>query len=202
MAGVESTGFVKKTLAVLLAEIEADERADISPSLNLQGDSVFGQLNGVFADKLSEGWDVSEAVYNSFNPELATDASLDALGAITGAIRLPATKSTVTITCGGTPATLLPAGRVVSVAGVGDRFVSLADATIGGGGTVEVEFESEEFGPIASPSGTLTIIETPVAGWATAINALDADPGTLIETDVAFRQRRIALLRVSGAGTV
>ena len=202
MAGVELTGFVKKTLAELLSEIEAAERADISPALNLQGDSVFGQLNGVFGDKLREEWDVSEAVYNSFNPDLATGASLDALAAITGAIRLPATTSTVTVTCTGTPATLLPAGRVVSVAGTGDRFVSLADATIGGGGTVEGAFESEELGPIAAPAGTLTVIETPVAGWASASNALDADPGTNIETDADFRARRIALLRVSGSATV
>jgi uncharacterized phage protein gp47/JayE len=202
MAGVEITGFVKKTLADLLAEIEAAERADISPSLNLQGDSVFGQLNGVFAEKLREGWDVSEAVYNSFNPDLATGASLDALAAITGAIRSPATKSTVTVTCTGTPATFLPAGRVVSVTGTGDRFASVADATIGGGGTVEVEFESEEFGPIAAPAATLTVIETPVAGWTSATNGLDADPGSNIETDVAFRQRRIALLRVTGSATV
>lgn len=200
--GVTSTGFSKKTLADLLAEIETAERAQINAALNLSPSSVLGQLNGIYADKLRELWDVAEAVYRSLYPDSASGEALDNVAAITGAVRQSATKSTVDVTCTGTPATALPLGRVVSVAGSGDRFVSTAPAVIGGGGTVVVPFESEEFGPIAAPAGTLTVIETPVAGWASATNPLDAALGTDEETDDAFRARRLDLLSVAGKGTV
>ena len=202
MSGVTPTGFDKKTLDEILTEIEDAERANLDQSLNLQAPSVFATFNGIFAERLEELWDIAEAVYNAQYPDSANDAALDQVSSITGATRLDATKSTVTITCAGTPTTVLLAGRVVSVVGTGDRFVSLADATIGGGGDVDVAFESEEFGPIAAPSGTLTVIESPVSGWDTATNALDATLGRNIESDSDFRARRLQLLQNAGSATL
>ncbi len=202
MSGVTPTGFDKKILDEIKTEIEDAERANLDPSLNLQAPSVFSVINGIFAERLEELWDIAEAVYNAQYPDSANDASLDQVSSITGATRLDATKSTVVVTCGGTPTTVLLAGRVVSVVGTGDRFVLLADATIGGGGTVDAAFESEEFGPIAAPSGTLTVIETPVSGWDTTTNALDADLGRVIESDADFRARRLQLLQNAGSATL
>lgn len=202
MSGVTPTGFEKKTLATILAEIEAAERAELNAALNLQAPSVFASFNGIYAERLEELWDIAEAVYAAQYPDSANDEPLDQVASITGVTRLAATKSTVTITCAGTPTTSLLAGRVVSVVGTGARFVSLADAIIGGGGTVDVEFESEETGPIAAPSGTSTVIETPVSGWDTATNALDAVLGQAIETDPALRSRRIQLLQNAGSATL
>lgn len=202
MSGVTPTGFDKKTLDDILTEIEDAERANLDQSLNLQAPSVFASLNGIYAERLEELWDIAEAVYAAQYPDSANGASLDQVASITGANRLDATKSTVTVECVGTPTTVLLAGRVVSVVGTGDRFVSLADATIGGGGTVDVAFESEEFGPIAAPSGTLAVIETPVSGWDTATNALDATLGRDIESDSDFRARRLQLLQNAGSATL
>lgn len=202
MSGVTPTGFDKKTLDEILTEIEDDERANLDASLNLEAPSVFSVFNGIYAERLEELWDIAEAVYNAQYPDSANDAALDQVASITGATRLAATKSTVNLTLAGTPATLLTAGRVVSVVGTGDRFVLLADATIGGGGTVTADFESEEFGPIAAPSGTLTVIETPVTGWDTATNPLDATLGRNIESDADFRARRLQLLQNAGSATL
>lgn len=199
--GVTSTGFNKKDLDTIKSEIEASLKADISPALNLLATSVFGQLVGVFADKVREIWDVDEAVYNSQYPDTASGSALDNVAAITGAVRLPATKSTVTLDLTGTPGTLIPAGRQVSVVGTGDKFVTLIDVTLTGG-SASVAAEALNTGPIVGSSGTITVIETPVAGWATVTNPLDADVGTDIETDAAFRLRRENLLAVSGAGTL
>lgn len=202
MSGVTPTGFEKKTLDEILTEIEDAERANLDQSLNLQAPSVFSSINGIFAERLEEIWDIAEAVYSAQYPDSANDAALDQVSSITGATRLPATKSTVNLLLAGTPTTVLTAGRVVSVVGTGDRFVLLADATIGGGGSVTADFESEEFGPIAAPSGTLTVIETPVSGWDTATNPLDADLGRNIETDPDFRTRRLQLLQNAGSATL
>ncbi len=199
--GLTSTGFVLKPLDVIKAEIETYQLANISPALNVEADSVMGQVNAIVAAKIAELWEVAQAVYASQYADSAEGVPLDNVGALTGAVRLPATKSTVTLTCTGTPATVLPVGRVVSVDPGGDRFVSLAEGIIGGGGTVNVEFEAEEFGAIVANAGTLTVIETAVAGWASVTNALDADVGREIESDEDFRQRRVALLEASGDAT-
>jgi len=130
MAGLDATGFVIKTLSEILEEIEDDERATMSASLSLLADSFLGQLNGIFSDKLRELWEVAQEVHNSFDPDNASGEALDNLAAITGVTRLAATESTVTLTATGTPATLLSAGRVVSVSGTGDRFTTLAAGTI------------------------------------------------------------------------
>ena len=199
--GVTDQGFVKKTLDDIKTEIEDDMKSEVNPQLNVLATGIVGQQIGIFSDKLREAWDVLAAVYAAQYPDSASKASLQNVGSITGTLGLPATKSTMTVTCTGVVGTDLLTGRVVSVATTGDRFVSVADAVIGGGGTVDVEFESEEFGPISGPAGTLTI-ETPVSGWATAANALDAVPGRDIESDADFRVRRDLELRAQGDATV
>lgn len=71
-----------------------------------------------------------------------------------------------------------------------------------GTAAVDVTFRAEQFGPIAAPAGSLTTIETPVAGWNGARNALDVELGTDLETDPAFRLRRAEELALSGTSTV
>jgi hypothetical protein len=127
--GVQTTGFVEKTLQDILEEIEEAERAAFGPGINVQADSVFGQLNGIYADQLSELWEASTAVYQAQYPDSASAAALDNVAAITGVTRLGATNTRVPVICTGTPATALPVGRVVST-NAGDRFATVAAATI------------------------------------------------------------------------
>jgi uncharacterized phage protein gp47/JayE len=56
-------------------------------------------------------------------------------------------------------------------------------------------------GPVQAIAGTLTVIETPVTGWNSVSNALDAVPGTDLETDAAFRLRRLEELAIAGRAT-
>lgn len=71
-----------------------------------------------------------------------------------------------------------------------------------GTGAIDIAAESEEDGPLPAVSGTLTVIETPVAGWSGVINILDADLGTDLETDAALRLRREDELRGNGRASV
>ena len=126
--GVISTGFSKKSLSDVLAELDADLKATIDPNLNTTTTSIIGQMLGVFAAAVAEEWDVLEAVYSSNYPDTADGASFDAVAAITGALRLAATRSTVTLFATGDDATLLPAGRQARVP-AGGTFETLAPAT-------------------------------------------------------------------------
>ena len=199
--GVLPTGFSQKSIEDILTDIKARQVAAFGSSINTGGESVLGQNNAAFAASVSEAWEVLAGVYRSFYPDSASGEALDGVGAITGATRSPATKSVMVVTCSGTPGTTLLTGRVVSVPGSLGRFVSTADGTVNIGGVVDIQFESEEYGPVPAIAGTLNI-ETPVSGWSAAANALDADLGVDLESDEAFRVSREARLRSQGAATV
>lgn len=127
--GVLSTGFAKKSRQDIIDEIEASLQADISPNLNTASTAILGQFVGIIADQLSQDWDVLEDVYNSQYPDSAAEASLDNVSSITGASRLPATKSTATLLVTGDNATVLPVGRQARVPS-GGIFETLAGATL------------------------------------------------------------------------
>lgn len=258
--GVLSTGFRKKTRQEIIDEIVASITADISPSLNTESTSILGQIIGVIADQIAQDWDVLEDVYDSQYPDSAADASLDGVGAITGATRLPATKSAVTLTVTGDDATVLSIGRQARVPNggifettaattinqanawaattsysVGDYvrndspeniYVCIQAGTSAGSGgptgegaaivdnTVRWRFvgdgegyntvaaEATETGVIVALAWQVTEIVTAVSGWLGVNNEDDADTGTEIETDAAFRTRREDLLSLGGKGTV
>lgn len=62
--------------------------------------------------------------------------------------------------------------------------------------------QAKETGPVVSLAGTLTVIETPAVGLSSINNFIDGVQGRNEETDVAFRLRRKASLRIAGAGAV
>lgn len=259
-------GFIQKMVEDIIDDLEDAEKSAFGESINTTAASVFGQLNGVFGGAAAENWEVLNEVYQSFNPNTATGAALDRLANLTGVVREPATKSSLLaanspanqVTLTGDPATILLAGRLVSVATSGALFVSQDDValvaatawvgstayvlddrvtnsgniyicigagtsgpSIGpgteleseadgtafwrfvGNGTafVDADFAAQEFGPIAAPSANM-VIESPVTGWDSAKNLLDADIGVDLESDADLRIRRANLLRAQGSATV
>src|SRR5262249_36114068 len=65
-----------------------------------------------------------------------------------------------------------------------------------------VACEAVDTGPLPAPAGTLTVIDTPVAGLSSVTNAADAILGRNQETDSELRIRREEELRAAGKGTV
>lgn len=258
--GVLSTGFAKKSVSDILAELDAELKATIDPNLNTTPTSLVGQLLGVFAASVGDEWDVLEGVYSSNYPATADGASFDGVASITGALRLEATESTVALVVTGDDATALAIGRQARVpnggtfetlAGVvinlatawapttaytvGDirrndtpdniYVVTIAGTSAGAGGPTgegaaivdgtvtwrflgdgegfnTVDVEATVTGPTVGQAFTIAEIVTPVSGWASVTNQLDAELGTNIETDAAFRLRREQLIRVTGKGTL
>lgn len=201
--GLTPYGFRAKTLDEILSGLEARAIAEIvdeegRPLLNVKVGPI-AQLLGIFASEAREVWEVVEAVHAANDPDRASGAALASVGALTGSEPLGATPSTVVATVTLGAGVTLPAGSIASVDGDPDaRFVTLADVGGGAAGDYEVELESETAGPIAANAGTLTEIETPVAGWSAITNALDAVQGTLVETDADFRIRRDDELEAQG----
>lgn len=77
--GVQPTGFVRKPLAVILAEIEAALITEFGPAVIQTSQSPLGQINGLFADYAAQLWEESENVYQSYDPDQAEGLRLDTL---------------------------------------------------------------------------------------------------------------------------
>jgi uncharacterized phage protein gp47/JayE len=200
--GLTAFGFWRKPLERIVVELEEDLRAVLGAELNTKSGPVH-QIIGTFASPLAEQWELLEQAAAAIDRNAAGGALLDALGTLTGTLREAATPSTVTLTLTLSGATTVPAGSVVSRAGDPTiRFVTLADVVVGAAGTETVAAEGESAGPFEAPAGTLTVIETPVSGWASVTNALDATLGTDEESDETYRARQVAELEASGAGTI
>lgn len=77
--GVQSTGFVRKPLSVILAELELAMVTEFGPGVVQTPQSPLGQLNGLMADLASEMWERSEEIYQSYDPDQAEGSRLDIL---------------------------------------------------------------------------------------------------------------------------
>lgn len=203
MAGLTPAGFERKTIEEILDEIETEERSRIDPSINVQAETPIGQLNGIFAAKLGEIWELMEAVNANQYPSSASAFGLDGVAEITGTFRADATKGTVVLSVDLDAATLLPAGSIAQVAGdPSNRWVTTQDVTSVGAGVYNVPAEAEVAGDVPANASTITVIVTPVAGWNTVTNSLAPEPGTDIDTDAQLRTRREAELSRAGSATV
>ncbi|NJR73229.1 MAG: hypothetical protein HC773_05155 [Scytonema sp. CRU_2_7] len=107
--GLTDSGFNKKTLTDVLAEIEANVKATLG-DVNQNPDSTIGQYNGIIAEVVSDLWDLADLVYNSQYALFAKGVSLDAVAELNNLSRLPATPSTATVILQGTEFTVVPTG--------------------------------------------------------------------------------------------
>lgn len=77
--GVIPTGFSRKPLAVILAEIETGNITEFGPQVVQTSQSPLGQINGLFADHTAELWEFAEDIYQSYDPDQAEGVRLDSL---------------------------------------------------------------------------------------------------------------------------
>ena len=118
--------------------------------------------------------------------------------------RLVDVKSSVIQTLTLDPATTVPIGSIISVNGDPTaRFETTEEVTNASG--IQDDFtvlvEAETAGPVRANAGTLTVIETPVAGWISTINVTDATEGFLREGDDPLRKRYAANVQAGGCRT-
>lgn len=201
--GLTTLGFVAPTIEELLADIEAEQLATIHPSLDLSPDQPLGQINGIMAKKLVEVWEALATAYNGFNRSAAEGSLLDAIGLLTGTLRLSATKSRVVQTLNLDALAVVPAGSLVNVVGQPSVLFELETAvTATVAGNYTGIFYATVTGPVVANAGTLTQITTAVAGWNSTTNALDAEIGHNIESDAGYRLNQVAELAAPGSCTV
>jgi len=206
MAGLTADGFVAKTLEDVEAGFVAQQRASIDANLDTSQFSCIGQLNGIMASEIAQLWELAEELHDAFDPDKAVGASQDALYSLTDTLREAATKSVVSATVTLAPGTSIAVGFAqASVAGNAAAKFTNAEPMVNATGVAApfaVRFEAVTAGATIANAWTLTVIDTPLTGWTSITNALDAAPGTAIELDSIYRLRRIEELAAQGGGTV
>lgn len=196
------TGYQPQTLSEIITDINNIFIDVFGAGVNLNAASPNGQFINQLANVAVNNQNFMVLLTSSlYNPDVAQSVWLDALAAFNGIKRLPATYSTVTCTCAGSAGLLIPAGTQISNTS-GDVFANIADATIGGDGTIDTVFQAISSGPIAVLAGTVNNIINKIYGWDTVINAVDGVEGQDIESDNNFRDDRTQLLAFYGSAAL
>jgi uncharacterized phage protein gp47/JayE len=105
--GLSDTGFLAKPLDQIVQDIETALQGTFGASIDVSDKSNFGQLIGVFSEQVADAWAQAQAVWNAFTEDGATGVNLDFIEGLRGILRLTPLPSTVTMTCCGTPGTVL-----------------------------------------------------------------------------------------------
>lgn len=104
--------------------------------INLDAQSVTGQLIGIYSKVLADIWENMEDVYQSQYPNSASGVSLDNVVQLSGITRLPAQQTSVIGAATGTEGTLIPAGSLAKIPQTDQVFFSTAPAFITRGNSI------------------------------------------------------------------
>ena len=177
-------------------------RSDNTAELNTEPETPAGQI--IDSQTASITQKDSELLYlaNMLNPLKATGIFQDALAEIYFLQRKPAIPSSAVIKCTGLPGTVIPVSAQIMSTADDTVWQNTEAVTIGADGTCECVFECQSAGLISAAAGTLSGINTMVAGWDTAVNPRAATVGQNAETQGAFEARRYTSVGLNSRGTI
>lgn len=194
--GINPEGFELKRFediqTELYAILEQIEDPETGETLDLSDEnSPFSLVINALIDDDAKIWEALQDVYTQFDPSSAVQASLESLVQLNGITRQTGTFSTAPIDVTGDIGATIPAGQQISSGQDGAPvWITTADILLNGSGLGSGTVQAAEKGPTVALAGSLTTILTPVVGWDTVTNPLDAALGSNPETDAELRSRR------------
>lgn len=187
---IDATGIIIADTSIILTGVQDEYKAAFGADLVVTPDTPQGVL--IAAETLARTQVVNNnaALANQINPNVAGGVFLDAIMALTGVQRTPATQSVVAdVALTGVAGTVIPSGTQARTA-AGDVFSSASNVTLDSGGNATVNFISVEYGPIPCAADELAFIVTNILGWETVDNPTGATLGTTTQSDQAARALR------------
>lgn len=128
---LDATGFSRPRLADTKTEIDGLMTDALGP-VNVEPDSVVGQLDGIWSEGVDNVYEDLQDVYDSQYPYSAEGTSLDGAVAFVGLERLEASATVVTAAAYGTEGTLVDAGSLahsdIQYSSTSDVIISRANA--------------------------------------------------------------------------
>ena len=201
MPMITSQGVVGIDRAAYLEEINTRAKRALGNDLNVDSETPQGQLFGILADLASSLDDGIVFVANGQDPNTATGRQIDVLARPFGIVRRAATRTAATVTVTGTASSILSAGTDLSTPDSTD-FVTTSRVEIGLDGTVDVEIQAVDAGPVAlSENAVLTV---PTVSFITGIAVV---AGTVVlgenaENDDDYRQRFRLTVALNAVGSI
>lgn len=195
---INTTGVIVPDTAPILAEVQTEYRAVFGADLAVTSDTPQGVL--ITAEALARVQEVNNnaALANQINPTIAGGVFLDAILALTGMQRTPATRTIVSgVSLTGVASTVISAGSQARTS-AGDLFETQALATLDINGEATVDFQSVEYGPVPCAADALDTIVTNILGWETVNNEVAGVLGATTQSDQAARALRTNTLGFQG----
>lgn len=195
---INGTGTIVADTSAILSEVQTEYKGTFGAALVVTADTPQGVL--ITAESLSRVSLVNNnaALANQINPNIAGGVFLDAILALTGVQRTPATQTTVSaVTLTGVAGTVIPQGTQAKTA-AGDVFATQSSVTLDISGNATVNFASVVYGAIPCAAHALNVIVTNILGWETIDNANSGVLGTTTESDQAARALRQNTLGFQG----
>lgn len=198
MAGVTETGFVIKTEAEIIADMNASFLAAFGAQFATDPSLPDGQLIGIYAGNLAAAWLQAEAAYNAFSPSAAFDVGLDKVVELNGVVRITNQPTRVALVLSGDDGAVVPAGYSVTTDD-GLSFLTVAEAIL----PASVSADCTTLGAIGIKAGEVHNLSTPIpAGLTGASNPEAGVTGIVREEDPALRQRRSKSTIASGTSAL
>lgn len=194
---IDDTGVIVPDTSDILTTVQNEYLSVFGQDLIVTASTPQGVL--ITAETLARDEVVrnNAALANQINPNIAGGIFLDAICALTGLVRSPATFSIVSCTLTGVPQTVIPQGVTANTM-AGDTFQSVAAISLDSSGNATVNFQALVSGPVPALAGQLTQIVNGVLGWETITNAANAAIGQEQQSDASLRTLREQTLALQG----
>lgn len=195
----QATGVITVDTATLLADVEAEYLAAFGNDMAVTPDTPQGALIAAETVAREGAMRNIAQLANQINPNVAEGIFLDAIWALTGGRRQPATKTVVVgVTLSGVPSSIIPAGAIAANVVTGDRFTLATAVVLDNTGNATGTFVSVADGQIPADAGDLSQIVSGVIGWEAVTNPSAGVMGTVLESDEQSRVRRKNTLALQG----
>ena len=134
--GVTPEGFKAKRLIDIKNDLEDAFVAEFG-DINLDAQSVTGQIIGIFSKTMADIWENLENVYESQYVSSASGVALDNVAYLLGITRLPAQRTIIDAVAYGTTGTFIQAGSLARIPTTNQVFYSASDVIISNSNAVQ-----------------------------------------------------------------
>jgi len=206
---VTATGLTTKPLSEIISDLETAFKTIYGADINLDQNSPDGQMVGIFAQEIRDLLDLITQAYNSFDPDVAEGAALDARVALNGIERNGGTYTIAPVEVTVDRALTLygldsfPSTPFTVADAAGNQFYLELEQVIGAPGTNEYDFRAKDVGAVQVQQNTITSQITVIVG-VTALN--NPNPAGSIgedeESDADLKLRRNVSLAVGAKNTL
>lgn len=174
--------------------------------LNLDSSTPQGYLIDTITNIIANQNAAMLYLVNQFNPSFASGIYQDAIGNLYYLQRKGATPTIIQCICTGLPGTVIPgldnpSGAAQAQNGDGNIFVCTSSGTIPPSGSISLQFQSADVGPIPAPANSVNRIYKQIQGWDTVNNPAAGVLGTIAETRDEYEQRRKNSLALYATGS-